>query len=94
MIKNFAIFKNTFKKEGTKVPDYKIMIQTKEEETSLSGGNTSSSIEIGGCWINEGKAGKYFSCRLNDAYIDRSKNIARKGMHLEEDNEEVPANPF
>jgi uncharacterized protein (DUF736 family) len=86
MIKNLLIFKNTYKKEGTKEPDYKVMIVEKEGENA---------VEVGAGWINEGKKGKFISCRLNDAYLSPDKKIAKKGFHLVEDeNVIVPENPF
>jgi len=77
-MKNFNIFKNDFKKEGSKAPDYKIMASLSEGEKM---------IELGGCWLKEGKKGKYFSCRLNDAYADHIKGIARKGFILSEESQ-------
>jgi len=71
--KTFSIFKNTYKKEGEKTPDYKIMISKGEGEKFE---------EAGGCWIREGKNGKFFSCKLNDIYVDHTKNLARKGFAL------------
>ncbi len=72
-MKNFNIFRNEFKKEGEKTPDYKIMVTLAEGEKMT---------EAGGCWIKDGKNGKFFSCKLNDVYVDHTKNIARKGFEL------------
>jgi uncharacterized protein (DUF736 family) len=81
-MKSFTIFKNTYKEEGSNKPDYKMMVALREGEPLT---------EIGGCWLKEGKTGKYFSCKLNDAYADHTKNVARKGFKLamEEETEHV-----
>ena len=72
-MKNFSIFKNTYKKEGSTQPDYKIMVSL-EKDTPL--------VEAGGCWKKEGKNGTFISCKLNDAYVDHTKGTARKGFEL------------
>ena len=72
-MKNFSIFKNTYKKEGTTQPDYKIMV-------SLAEGEKMS--EAGACWIKEGTSGKFISCKLNDVFVDHTKGVARKGFSL------------
>jgi uncharacterized protein (DUF736 family) len=56
----FNIFKNTYKeKEGQ--PDYKMSMKIGDKY-----------IEIGGCWLKDGKDGvKFFSCKLNDPYKER-----------------------
>jgi uncharacterized protein (DUF736 family) len=71
MIKNFAIFKAKEKK-SEKSPDYTISIKVNDKL-----------VTIGGCWIKEGKAGKYFSCSLSEGYKER------KGYHMSVD-QEVP----
>lgn len=72
-MKNFAIFKNEYKKEGSTQPDYKIMVTLREGEKMT---------DAGGCWLKDGKSGKYFSCKLSDAFVDHTKGIARKGFTL------------
>lgn len=73
-MKNFTITKNKFKK-NEKQPDYRISIN---EDNGW--------VEIGGAWLKEDKQGnKYFSCRLNSAYVDHTSNVARPGFHLERD---------
>ena len=67
-IKNFTIFKNT-KKEKENHPDYRISIKIGDEY-----------VDAGGVWLKEGKAGKFFSCKLNDAR-DTRKGF---GIHIEE----------
>lgn len=54
-LRSFAIFKNQHKKED-KHPDYKISVKVGDVY-----------VDAGGVWIKEGKAGKFFSCRLNEA---------------------------
>lgn len=54
-IRTFAIFKNTHKKED-KHPDYKISIKIGDVY-----------VDAGGVWMKEGKAGKFMSCRFNEA---------------------------
>lgn len=74
MSKNFSIFKNTHKKEGSTAPDYKMSMKIGEEY-----------IEIGACWLKEGKSGKFFSCKLSDVYVDHTKGVARKGFVINEE---------
>ena len=78
-MKNFSIFKNDYKKEGEKTPDYKIMVSGKEGEKM---------VEAGGCWLKDGKNSKYFSCKLNDEYVDNAKGFHRKGFTIIEDKKE------
>jgi len=60
MINNFAIFKNKKKVEGDKQPDYVLSAKVGEEYQDL-----------GGCWLKDGKAGKYFSVQLKKPYQDK-----------------------
>lgn len=78
-MKNFSIFRNTNKKEGSTAPDYKMSVKVGEEY-----------VECGACWLKEGKSGKYFSCKLSDHYLDREKNIAKKGFELTFEEELTP----
>ena len=71
MIKQFAIFKAKEKK-NEKSPDYNISVKHNDKY-----------INIGGCWLKDGKAGKYFSCKLSDGYKDI------RGFSLSLDNEAV-----
>lgn len=59
-MKNFTIFKVTEKKHE-KAPDYSISTKVDDKY-----------ITIGGCWLKEGKSGKFFSCKLSDTYQDRA----------------------
>lgn len=59
-IKNFVIFKNNNKSKDNH-PDYRISIKIGEEY-----------VDAGGVWLKEGKNGKFFSCKLNDARDTRS----------------------
>src|SRR3990167_9737382 len=71
-MKNFSIFRNTNKKEGSTAPDYKMSAKVGDEYT-----------EVGACWIKDGKkGGKYMSCKLSDVYVDHTKGTARKGFML------------
>jgi uncharacterized protein (DUF736 family) len=72
-IKSFVIFKNNNKEKETH-PDYRISIKIGEEY-----------VDGGGVWLKEGKNGKFFSCKLNDA-----KN-GRKGFSIKVE-EDVPDN--
>ena len=67
--KIFAIFKNNDKKNENH-PDYNISFKVNDKY-----------INIGGCWIREGKSGKFFSCKLSNGY----KEI--KGFHIERDTD-------
>lgn len=72
-MQNFNIFKNNHKLED-KHPDYKI-----------SGKDGEEFIELGGCWLKEGKNGdKFFSCKLNKPYKDR-KGFEIVGLSGEEE---------
>lgn len=85
-MKNFSIFKNDYKKEGSKLPDYKIMVSLKEGDQM---------IEAGGCWLKETKTGsKFFSCKLSDVYVDHTKGVARKGFELVEDPQTETAKTY
>ena len=55
-IKNFSIFKVNEKK-NEKSPDYSISVKHNDKY-----------VTIGGCWLKDGKSGKYFSCKLSDGY--------------------------
>lgn len=70
--KVFAIFKNNDKK-NEKSPDYNISFKVNDKYTN-----------IGGCWVKEGKSGKFFSCKLSNGY----KEI--KGFHIEKDADSTP----
>ena len=71
-MKNFTITKNKFKKPESKAPDYRISVKVGEKFE-----------EIGGCWLKDSKDGqKYFSCKLNDVWVDHTKGIAKKGFVL------------
>ena len=52
--KMFAIFKAKEKK-SEKSPDYTISMKTGDVYTT-----------IGGCWLKDGKGGKFFSCKLSN----------------------------
>lgn len=86
MNKNFAIFKAKEKKND-KSPDYTISIKHNDKY-----------ITIGGCWLKEGKAGKFFSCKLSDGYKDiRGFSIAQDDKAVgQEAKEEIQASniPF
>lgn len=75
MINNFSIFKNE-KKQKANEPDYSISAKIGEKYTN-----------IGGCWIKEGKSGKYISCQLSKQYKDRS---GFQIIPLDDDKEEYP----
>lgn len=91
MIKSFYITKNKLKKAENQ-PDYKLSY--KEENGEF--------VEIGSAWIKDGKGGKFFSCKLNDRYVDHTKNTARKGYVLvpeaetevSKQYEQAPSSPF
>lgn len=83
-MKNFTITKNKFKKTDSQ-PDYKMSIKQDD-----------AFIEIGSCWLKEGKNGKFFSCKLNDVYVDHVKGVARKGFDLvmeESNGNDMPEMP-
>lgn len=66
-MQNFAIFKNNDKKND-KAPDYTISVKVEDNY-----------VTAGGCWLKEGKSGKFFSCKLSEPYKDRP------GFHIEVD---------
>lgn len=74
-MKNFILQKNKYKKND-KQPDYRLTanIGTKEE---------ANWVECGSAWIRQNSKGdKFLSCVLSDAYVDHTKQIARKGFEL------------
>lgn len=80
MIKQFAIFKAKEKK-NEKSPDYNISVKVGEKY-----------LNVGGCWLKEGKGGKYFSCKLSDGYQDRKGfSITEDSGLTEEDKEAIKA---
>lgn len=58
MIKNFSIFKAKEKKND-KSPDYNISFKVNDKF-----------VTAGGCWLKDGKGGKFISCKLSDGYKD------------------------
>ena len=70
MTKIFAIFKN--EKKSDKAPDYNISVKVGEKHET-----------IGGCWLKEGKSGKFFSCKFSEPYGDR------KGYEISESKPET-----
>lgn len=78
-MKEFIIFKNNQVK-NEKSPTHKMMAKINNEL-----------VEIGACWSREGKNGnKFLSCKLSSAYVNKEKNIARRGFTLtQEENSEV-----
>lgn len=79
-IKNFAIFKAKEKKSD-KAPDYTISIKVGEHY-----------ITAGACWLKEGKAGKYFSCKLSDGYTTKDGKQT-KGFVIEQEKEGSTLSP-
>ena len=59
MNKNFSIFRAKEKKSD-KAPDYNISLKVGEHY-----------VNVGACWLKEGKSGKYFSCKLSDGYTSK-----------------------
>lgn len=70
MSKIFAIFKAKEKK-NEKSPDYNISLKVGEHY-----------VNVGGCWIKEGKSGKFLSCKLSEGYGDR------KGFEMVQEKEQ------
>lgn len=82
-MKQFSIFKAKEKKKD-KSPDYNISMKVGDKY-----------LNIGGCWLRDGKDGqKYFSCSLSDGYKDiKGFSIMRDtDTKVEEAKEEQP--PF
>lgn len=72
-MKEFIIFKNDYKTEGSKQPDFKLMAKV--------GDNLE---QVGAGWNRKTDKGKpMISCVLSKPYQDK------KGYHLEVDTEEV-----
>ena len=69
-MKTFSIFKKD-NKGDEKRPTHSISAKIGEDY-----------VEVGVCWTKDGKNGKYLSCKLQDAYADHTKNIAKKGFML------------
>ncbi len=59
MINSFSIFKNTRKEKETQ-PDYNMSAKVGDEF-----------VDIGACWLKDGKSGKFFSCQLKKEYQDK-----------------------
>lgn len=72
MIKTFAIFKVTEKKNENQ-PDYRLSAKIGEKY-----------VDIGAGWVKDGKAGKFISVKLSDAYKDRS------GFVIMEEQVDIP----
>ena len=77
-LKNFNIFK-VKEKKNDKSPDYNVSVKVGENY-----------VNIGGCWLKEGKSGKYFSCKLSDGY--KSDKGERFGFSIEQDEVLAKAN--
>lgn len=58
-----SIFKNEHKEKESQ-PDYTGSAKIDGKEKKIS------------CWINEGKNGKYFSCKVQDPYVNPSNNTS------------------
>lgn len=74
-IKNFIIHKNE-KKNNEKSPDYNLSARVGTAEQG-------EWLNLGACWVKEGKKGKFISCKLADVWVnanDRSKS--RKGFFI------------
>lgn len=72
---NFLVFKNKFKKEGTKQPDYKVM--TREGDKF---------VEWGAGWIKDGKTGKYISCSKSKPREDKPDMKSNHDTEITTDN--------
>lgn len=77
-MKNFSIFKIKEKK-NEKAPDYSISLKVGEHY-----------VNVGACWIKDGKSGKYMSCKLSDAYGDSSGFVISQERLEEPKTDEVP----
>lgn len=72
MNKNFSIFKAKEKKSD-RSPDYNISLKVGEHY-----------VNVGACWLKEGTAGKYFSCKLSDGYTSKDGKQT-KGFVIEQE---------
>lgn len=73
-MKFFNLQKN--KKTKDTQPDYRISINIGEKDNA-------NYVEAGACWIKkDSKGNPFLSCKLSDAYVDHTKQIARKGFEL------------
>lgn len=85
---NFSLFKNTYKEEGSKQPDYTCSVYDKE---------AGKSTKIGGGWIKDGKNGKYISISIDDewkpkeAVIDAGAVAAKKMFDEKPDYDDAAA---
>ena len=74
-MKEFLIFRNDQKEEGSKKPDFRLMAKI-----------NNTFVEIGGGWIRKSKKGtSMISCLLSKPYKER------KGWHLIEDDNDTEA---
>lgn len=79
-IKNFSIFKAKEKKSD-KSPDYNISVKVGEHY-----------VNVGACWLKDGKAGKYFSCKLSDGYTSKDGKKT-SGFSIEQEKEGSTLSP-
>lgn len=79
-MKNFSIFKAKEKK-SEKAPDYNISLKVGDHY-----------VNVGACWLKEGKAGKYFSCKLSDGYTSKDGKQT-KGFVIEQEKEGTTLTP-
>ena len=81
-IKNFSIFRAKESKSD-KSPTHNISAKIGEEY-----------VNIGACWTKEGKAGKYLSCKLQDAYVDHTdRTKSRIGVSITDDRNIISDEP-
>jgi hypothetical protein len=78
MSKNFNIFM-VKEKKNDKSPDYNVTVKVGEKY-----------VNIGGCWLKDGKGGKYFSCKLSDGF--KGPKGERFGFSIEQDGVIAKAN--
>jgi len=79
-MKNFSIFKAKEKKSD-KAPDYNISLKVGDHY-----------VNVGACWLKEGKAGKYFSCKLSDGYTSKDGKKTN-GFVIEQEKEGATLTP-
>ena len=72
------VFKNTYKKEGDKTPDYKGKVNVNGKEMELA------------MWISEGKNGKYFSLKFQETYVKPEVTDNFETKSINEDADSLP----
>lgn len=77
MLKNFIIRKNA-PNENEKLPTHNITANIGD-----------AWVVIGGCWVKQGTAGSFLSCKLSDAWVDSKDNTKSRKSYVIVAEEEI-----